>query len=58
MFATDNPTRAVAHPPRLRGGLGRVVINVLHSFFKSVLASLFRYFLFLIFPHQCQMTMI
>ncbi|QXE23655.1 hypothetical protein B6N60_02345 [Richelia sinica FACHB-800] len=40
MFATDNPTRAVAHPPRKRGGLGRGVINVLHSFFKSVLQKL------------------
>jgi hypothetical protein len=39
MFVTDNPTRAVAHPPRLRGGLGRGVINVLDSFFKLVLRN-------------------
>jgi hypothetical protein len=33
MVATDNPTRPIGHPPRLRGGLGRGFIHVSHSFF-------------------------
>jgi hypothetical protein len=36
MLATDNPTRPIGHPPRLRGGLGRGFINVSYSFFKLV----------------------
>ncbi|QXE22293.1 hypothetical protein B6N60_00975 [Richelia sinica FACHB-800] len=30
MLATDDyPTRTIVHPPRLRGGLGRGLLNVL-----------------------------
>jgi hypothetical protein len=37
MLATDDyPTRAAAHPPRLRGGLGRGFFNVLVAFGELV----------------------
>jgi hypothetical protein len=39
MLATDDyPTRAAAHPPRLRGGLGRGFLNVLAAFGELVLS--------------------
>ncbi|QXE25701.1 hypothetical protein B6N60_04421 [Richelia sinica FACHB-800] len=37
MLATDDyPTRAIAHPPRLQGGLGRGLLNVLVAFGELV----------------------
>ncbi|QXE25168.1 hypothetical protein B6N60_03880 [Richelia sinica FACHB-800] len=37
MLATDDcPTRAIVHPPRQRGGLGRGLLNVLVAFGELV----------------------
>ncbi|QXE22916.1 hypothetical protein B6N60_01603 [Richelia sinica FACHB-800] len=38
MLATDDyPTRTIVHPPRLRGGLGRGLFNMLVVFGELVL---------------------
>jgi hypothetical protein len=38
MLAPDDyPTRAIAHPPRKRGGLGKGLLNVLAAFGELVL---------------------
>jgi hypothetical protein len=41
MLAIDDyPTRAAAHPPRLRGGLGKGFLNVLVAFGELVLLQM------------------
>jgi hypothetical protein len=51
MLATDDyPTRAAAHPPRKRGGLGRGFFNVLVAFGELVLLTQWQ---FLACPLKC-----